>query len=230
MNDIVAIVAFVALILAIVGGVSIYAARMQRLRREGLQQLADQLGLSFAAEDPGSFRATLGEFQFSREGRAQRLYNLVRAEAEGVSLSAFDYQFTTGSGKSQHVHRQSMMLVESAALHLPPMTLRPESIFDAIAGVFGYRDIDFEDYPEFSKQFMLKSPSDELARALFDGDLISFFLARKDCSLEAHRSRLIYYRRDKVVKPQDLKAFLADGLELCNLFVARMPLLQKSKP
>lgn len=229
MNDLVAIVAFVAVILGIVGGVSIYTARMQRLRREGLQQLAEQMGLMFSPDDPGQFRTRLIEFQFSKEGRAQKLHNLVRAEAEGVALSAFDYQFTTGSGKSQQVHRQSMLLVESDALHLPPLTLRPESIFDAIAGVFGYRDIDFEDHPEFSKQFLLKSPSDELVQKLFDGEVIAFFMARRDCSLEAHRGRLIYFRRDKVVKPHDLKAFLGDGLELFNLFSAKMPLLRKTK-
>ena len=226
MNDIVWILGLAAAVVAIVIGVSLYSARMQRLRREAIARFADELGLTFSPEDSEQFRSRLIEFQLFKEGRGQKLFNLLRAEAEGVLLSVFDYQFTTGHGKNQHTHKQTVLTVESQALHLPPMTLRPESLLDAIAGVLGFRDIDFEDNPEFSRRFLLKSPNESLTRKLFDAEVFEFFVARRDIALEAGRNRLVVYRRGKRVKPADLKALLADGLQLNNLFAARMSRLE----
>jgi hypothetical protein len=226
--DIVMIVAFAAFVVVIIISVSIYNARMQRLRREAIDRFASESGLTFSAEDTEQLRARLVEFQLFKEGRAQRAYNVLRAEAEGVRMSVFDYQFTTGSGKSQHTYRQTVLAVESNGLHLPPLTIRPESFFDAIAGVLGFRDIDFEDHPEFSRGFMLKSPDEERTRKLFDTEVFQFFAERRDVALEANRTRFIYYRRNRVVPPANLKTLLADGLQLFNLFSARLVRLEEA--
>ena len=183
----------------------------------------------FSSEDTEQFRTRLLEFQFFKEGRAQRVYNVLRAEAEGVRMSVFDYQFTTGSGKNQSTHRQTVLVVEANSLQLPPLTMRPESLLDAIANVFGFRDIDFEDSPEFSRGFVLKSPNEELTRKLFDAEVFQFFVERRDASLEANRSRMVFYRRGKSVLPRDLKSFLADGLQLYNLFSARQTRLEEAE-
>lgn len=227
--DFVWIVGFAAIGIGIMIAVSVVNARMQRLRREAIEKFAAESGLVFSSEDTEQFRTRLLEFQFFKEGRAHRVYNLLRAEAEGVRLSVFDYQYTTGSGKHQHTHRQSVLVVESDSLHLPPLTIRPESLLDAIANVFGFRDIDFADHPEFSQRFVLKSPNEELTRKLFDAEIFQFFVARRDVSLEANRNRMVYLRRGKSVQPKDLKAFLADGLQLYNLFSVGLTRLEESE-
>ncbi len=227
--DAVWIVGLAVLVIGIIVAVSVYNARMQRLRREAIEKFAAESGLTFSSEDTEQFRTRLLEFQFFKEGRAQRVFNLLRAEAEGVRLSVFDYQFTIGSGKNQSTHRQSVLVVESSSLHLPPLTVRPESLFDAIANVFGFRDIDFEDSPEFSRRFVLKSPSEVLTRKLFDAEVFQFFVERRDVALEANDSRMVYYRRNKTVQPSDLKGFLADGLQLFNLFSTRQALLEEAE-
>jgi hypothetical protein len=144
-------------------------------------------------------------------------------------MAVFDYQFTTGSGKSQHTYRQTVLAVESNGLHLPPFTIRPENFFDTIAGVLGFRDIDFEDHPEFSRGFVLKSPDEERTRKLFDTEVFQFFAARRDVALEANRSRFVVYRRNKTVPPAELKKFLADGLQLFNLFSARLVRMEEAE-
>jgi len=227
--DIVWVISFAVVFIGIIAAVGAVSARMQKLRREAMEKFALDAGLNFSAEDTEQFRTRLITFQLFKEGRAQRVYNLLRAEAEGVQMSVFDYQFTTGSGKHQSTHRQSILAVESKSLYMPSMTLRPESFFDAIAGVLGFRDIDFEDSPEFSRSFVVKSQFEELTRKLFDADVIQFFMERRDVAFEASANRFIYYRRNKTVQPQDLKAFLADGLQLYNLFSARLARLEQSE-
>lgn len=227
--DVVWVVGFAALVIGIIVAISVVTARMQRLRREAIEKFAAESGLTFSSEDTEQFRTRLIEFQLFKEGRAQRVYNLLRAEAEGVLMSVFDYQFTVGSGKHQSTHRQTVLAVESNSLHLPPLTIRPESLFDALAGVLGFRDIDFEESPEFSRCFVLKSPNEQMTRKLFDADVCQFFMERRDVALEANRTRMIYYRRNKAVHPRDLKNFLADGLQLYNLFSARLARLEQTE-
>jgi hypothetical protein len=229
MNDIVYIVIAISVTLSIVVGVSVYQARMQRKRREAIEQFAQELGLTFSAEDTEQFRSRMLDFQLFKEGRAQRVYNLLRAEAEGVRMSVFDYQFTTGSGKHQQTHRQTILAVESNELHMPPMSLRQENFFDTIASAFGFRDIDIDGQPEFSRRFMLKSPNEELTRKLFDAEVCEYFVTRRDVLFEASRNRLAVYRRGKIVKPELLKALLADGLQLFNLFSARVARLEQTE-
>jgi hypothetical protein len=227
--DIVIIVAIAAGVIGIIIGVSVYTARMQRLRREAIERFAADSGLTFSAEDVEKTRARLVDFQLFKEGRGQRAYNLVRAEAEGVRMSVFDYQFTTGSGKSQHTYRQTVLAVESNGLHLPPLSIRPENLFDALAGILGFRDIDFEDHPEFSRGFVLKSPDEERTRKLFDDEMFQFFTQRRDVALEANRNRFVYYRRNRIVPPAEIKNFLADGLQLFNLFLARLVRMEEAE-
>lgn len=216
------IVGIAALVVGIIVAVSVYTAQMQKLRREAIQKFANESGLPFTAEDAERLRTRLLDFQLFKEGRAQRVYNVLRAEAEGVGMTVFDYQFTTGGGKSQHTHHMTILLVEAHSLHLPPLTVRPENFFDSIAGVLGFRDIDFEAHPEFSRGFVLKSPDEEVTRQLFNEELVQFFMARRDIVLEAHRQRFVLYRRNRTVHPRDYKVFLADGLELFNLFLASL--------
>lgn len=227
--DIAMIVGFAAFVVGIIVAVSVYNAQMQKMRRESIQGFANESGLTFWADDIEKLRTRLLDFQLFKEGRAQRAFNVLRAEAEGVSMTVFDYQFTTGSGKSQHTHRLTTLLVEADSLHLPPLTLRPENIFDSIAGVFGFRDIDFENNPEFSRGFVLKSPNEEFTRKLFDQDICQFFMARRDVVLESNRNRFVLYRRNKTVHPRDFKSFMADGLELFNLFSASLVRMEQSE-
>jgi hypothetical protein len=228
MNDAVFIVAIVVGVILLIVGIAAYSAYAQRQRREAIQTFAGEFGLIFAPEDSEQIRARLMDFQLFKEGRGQRVYNVLRAEAEGVRMSIFDYQFTTGGGKSQHTHHQTVLLVEASDLHLPPITIRQENLFDAIAGVFGFRDIDFEDQPEFSRRFLVKSPNEVMTRKLFDGDIFDFFVARRDLAFEAGRNRLVVYRRGRIVKPADLKPLLADGLQLYNHFSSRLARLEQA--
>ena len=65
-------------------------------------------------------------------------------------------------------------------------------------------------------------------RQLFDTAVFDYFAARRDVNLEANRNRFIYYRRNRIVAPNELKNFLADGLQLFNLFSARQMQLEEA--
>ena len=147
---------------------------------------------------------------------------MITAEAEGIHIAIFDYQYTTGSGKHQHTHRQSIVAVHSVQLRLPSISMRPEHLFDALANLFGSKDIDFPENTQFSRAFKLVSDQDESTRKLFRAPVLDFFVARPGTYLEGANDRFIYFRRNRRIEPQNLKEFLSEGFELHKLFASRL--------
>jgi hypothetical protein len=55
----------------------------------------------------------------------------MRGKREGRDITAFDYRYVTGHGKSRRVHNFSALIVENP-LPLKPLYIRPESILDRL--------------------------------------------------------------------------------------------------
>ena len=118
-------------------------------------------------------------------GRKKKLFNLIIAATPELTLFLFDYSYITGHGKNKRVRRQSVAAVESADLSLPEFHLRPERRLDAIGSLLGRQDIDFDDHPEFSSAFVLKSDVEQQTRDFFDQELLDFF-SGQPCCLPQH--------------------------------------------
>ena len=112
-------VIIVAVVLVIIGGAVGVSNYLARKRREEFAKVAEQLGLSYHPADAADLLSQFGIFQLFNQGRGRGVSNVIVAEADGIHLSIFDYQFTTGSGKHQHTHRQSIVAVHSQQLRLP---------------------------------------------------------------------------------------------------------------
>ncbi len=209
-------------VLALVGIGTAYSAYQARRRREGLAATASDLGLTYSQIDSQNLMGQLSAFRFFNEGRARKVSNAIFGEAEGIELSVFDYQFTTGSGKHQHTHRTTIVAVMSQQLRLPSITMRPEHLFDALANLFGSRDIDFDGHAEFSKAFLLRSDNETVTRGLFDAKLLDFFGTRRGTYFEAAGNRFIFFRRGRLLNPDNLKETLAEGFEIHKLLVERV--------
>src|SRR5439155_23750164 len=84
----------------------------------------------------------------------------------GTSFTAFEYRWTTGSGKSSRSHRIGALLW-TLQRSLPQFFLAPEGWWDKLAAYFGGQDIDFDDSPAFSRSYRLRGADEGAVRALF---------------------------------------------------------------
>jgi hypothetical protein len=159
---------FFALIvaLAIWGGVT--AARKARERQEALFALSQKLGLSFDPNDSSMWNRYTHFGHFDR-GHSRRMYNTLLGYLDAgphkISIQAGDYQYKTeqGSGKNRRTvtHRFSYLVARPPFAFRQQLNVRREGLFDKIASVMGFEDIDFES-AEFSKKF---SPPPEFVTA-----------------------------------------------------------------
>ena len=145
-----------------------------RKRREESARLAASLGFDFHPDDPWDLPDRYGHFDLFKRGHSRRASNLLCGQVDGRPVTAFDYKYTTGSGKNQSTH-----YYQAAVFALPILAanlhLRNETVFDRVASWVGYDDIDFES-DEFSRRYHVKCTDRKFAYDVFHARLIEYLL------------------------------------------------------
>jgi hypothetical protein len=216
----------VALILGIAGLVAfilVIAHWVEKKRTETLELTAGHLGLSFSPKEGGELMAELAGFQLFRSGHGRKLSNVIAGDTGELQLAIFDYQYTTGSGKSQHTHKQTVAAVRSARLHLPTFYLRPETVFDRIGSVLGMQDIDFETHPAFSSKYVLKAEDEAAVRQRFTPAVLAFLESQSGITVEGGGDRLILFQAGKRCKPDQIRDWMQRAYEFFGAFVDTAP-------
>jgi len=213
-----AIIAGVVTLVAI----ALYTAyRVEKARAERFAEVAQDLGLTFESNGAPEITSQLSELRLFNRGHGRKFKNMMYGKTNDVEMAIFGYQFTTGSGKNQHTASQSVISFRSDSLRLPDFELRPEGFFHKIGQAFGYKDINFDSHPDFSKAYLLKGPAEEQVRQCFTDLRLDFFESMKGVSVEAGGDRLIFYRSGKRIKPEEVRSLMADGFRVFKLFDAR---------
>lgn len=205
----------------------VYGFYAAKKRREALRALAHELGLSYSEGDPlggqsfGQSRGWLaslfgsslsgipgrfGQFGALSVGDSRKGYNVIWGEHQGRQLCAFDYQYSTGSGKNRHTHRLSAAAV-TLGCRFPELVIRPENLFDKMAAVVGLDDIDFESH-EFSKRFYVACRDRKLAYDIIDAQMMEYLLACRGWSIELDGTDAMIWT-GSTWKPEEFRSAIA---------------------
>lgn len=188
-----ALIAFFLLGLAAVIIVFFYSLSLKRQKM--LAAYAESRGLSFSLEKDKNMSRKYPSFNCLRRGHSRYAHNIMRGEPEGRSVTAFDYHYVTGSGKSRQTHRFSALVVESP-LPLKPLMIRPENIFDKVSDFFGFDDIDFES-AEFSRKFYVKAPEKRWAYDVIHPQMMAYLLEAPRFSIQFDPASIMTWRNNR---------------------------------
>lgn len=193
---------------------------MLESRSQQLAEVAYRLGVDFTPEDEWRFMNLLTDFKIFKRGHRRSITNIFRSRDEFLEtdLRIFDYQYTISSGKSHHRYRQTVFFADSRKLGLPEFRMKPENFFHKIGSLLGFEDINFENYPEFSNQYYLKSTDEEYLRATMHDGILRFFSKEKGWRLEGINYYLIFYRHNVLMPPEKIKQFYDKGMQVFDLF------------
>ena len=100
--------------------------------------------------------------------------------------------------------------------NIPDFTIAKEFLSDRIAERFGAQDIDFKEYPEFSRKYVLKGADEQAIRNLFQEPVVRFFEKHEGLYMEVHNNKILIHK-NKVLKPEELEYFLEEGIEFSNI-------------
>ena len=160
-----AVIATVAIVLGI-----LHAQK----RRKEMQALAHKWGLAFYPTDPWDLPTWYSRLDLFNHGGSRRASNVMSGEVDGRTVVAFDYRYTTGSGKNRHTHHHQAV-VFLLPIDGPAVRMRPENVLDRMASWVGWDDIDFES-DEFSRRYHVGSEDRRFAYDIFHARLIDYLL------------------------------------------------------
>src|SRR6185295_20333828 len=100
---------------------------------------------------------------------------------------------------------------------IPDFALEPEGLSTKLSEMFSGKDIDFPEHPEFSKKYYLRGSSEVQVRDFFAGPIIHFLEKQEPVHIEAHRNRLLLYKKLDVLEPVQIQELEKVAEELVAL-------------
>lgn len=209
-------------ILGIVGVVAFIAGLIwlvwyiDKRRREAMVAWAQLNGFQYDGENR-ALPSTMSAFKLFSLGRNRKVKNFMRGTKDGAAVSLCDYQYTTGSGRSQQVHQQTIAIVQTPGRHAPHFFLRRQrALFDALGKMFGGQDINFDDDPAFSKAWVLQTGGDEQQLRHFMSPMLREALtqmADRNLVLEVVGDTLLIHH-SRQLKAEALQGLIADAVNI----------------
>ena len=139
---------------------------------------------------------------------------------DDMNITIMDYEYIIKGSKSDSnstSYLQTIIAVQSSQLDLPGFTLSPENIFHKIGGIFGYKDIDFDYNPNFSKKYLLRGKDEESIKKALNDKFLKFYEKNKCLNTEANGDRFIYYKGTKILPSKEIQGFLQEAINLHGL-------------
>jgi len=104
---------------------------------------------------------------------------------------------------------------------IPIFTMEKEGVLnkivDRVRSYTGYKDVDFEMYPEFSKKFLILGNNESEIRSFFTDEIIRFFESHQIYHLESNGEALVIFDKIKLARTDETIAFIGYGKELAAI-------------
>jgi hypothetical protein len=181
--------------------------RREAARTEDVRRFARQRGFEYRDKvDRPPVQTRL-----FKEGRGRRVHNVLSREEIDAKTMLFDYRYVQSGGEHSSVEHVTVAAFRRDGRSFPPFELRPENVFHKIAGALGWRDVDFEAYPDFSGKWLLRGPDEAAIRRVFEPSVLAFFEKTSGWSVETENGWVVAYRAGRRVPPHDLAGFLEEA-------------------
>lgn len=205
---------FAIVVLVIIAAIA--SSYMAAQRRKALAEFANTMGWLYSADDPFGIPYIYSFLDCLNKGYDQRAFNVMHGRLGDMDLRAFDYRYTTGSGKNRTVHRLSAVIAE-AKYALKPIIIRPEHFGDRLAGMLGFEDIDFE-WEEFNRAFYVKAEDKQFAYDVINQKMMEYLMDNRGWTVQIQGTDMIVYN-GTVFGPEEF----ASAANFARVFLALLP-------
>lgn len=192
------------------------ALRAGRQRTKKMAEIAEAMNFAFTPNLSLSAVRAAAPFGLWKQGHSQKAYNALQGRVGECDVILFEYQYTTGSGKSQQTHQVAAALLFDGAAGVPDFQLAPKTFFDKIAGLFTHNSVEIEDAAEFTRRCKLTGPNESALRETFHPDLVQYLAADGRWFLEVADGQVLAYRTGKLA-PDKFPGLATDALEIRDL-------------
>jgi hypothetical protein len=174
-------------VIAAVIWLAVLGAAHDRERLAGLAAWASANGYQFSINDPFNLDARFHGIGDIGQGHSRRAFEIL-SRSGPIPTWMFRYEFRTWETRTvtdsnghthtetyEETHHCSFLIVELQSA-FPRLFLRPENLFDKVAAMVGFDDINFES-EDFSRHFFCKSDNREFAYAVIHPQMMDWLLS-----------------------------------------------------
>lgn len=161
--------------------VAVVAIILDRRRRNEFLELAQRLNLRYHRLSHGMPKEYSFLDNLSR-GHSSYAKHILEGFYRDCEIRAFDFHYTTGSGKHQQHHSLSFFMLRLPRA-FPELSICPENFFSKIGQALGFEDIDFESV-EFSRAFTVRSRDKKFAYDICHVRMMEYLLQHPWMSFE----------------------------------------------
>ena len=196
-------------------------------RQKRLRNLATEKGYQYNSKIDWN-TIYLKKFHFFEIRPIERKYNCLTGLYKDLEVSweIADITFNEGQAFTAETFNTTVMVLKLNK-KIPVFTMEKEGvlgkIFDRVMAFTGYKDIDFEMYPDFSNKFLLMGDNESEIRSFFTDDIIRFFENNHIYHLESNGEALIIFDKIKLARTDETTAFIKYGKELSTLLNTKTP-------
>ena len=207
--------------IALFTGVLLYINYLKTKKRtEAMRAIAELLEMEFVAEKCDPSTLGLDGIDLFEKGLYRKVFNLMKGTFEDTNAFIFDYHYDRG-GKNSSRYSQTVIAYKISSkdgFQLPKFTCKPERFYHGFADMFGLKDIDFEQYPEFSKAYRLIGEDADSVRKIFNETVIRQLEAKSKSrwNVGAAGEWLVIHKHNEIIKPNECPQFLLDCTTLLN--------------
>lgn len=190
-------------------------------RQVRLQNLANENGYQYNSQVDWN-TTYLKKFHFFEIRPIERKSNCLKGQFEDLDVSweIADVDFSEGGAFTAETFNTTLIVLKLNK-KIPVFTMEKEGvfekIFDRVMAYTGYKDIDFDMYPNFSKKFLITGNKEAEIRAFFTDEVIRFFENHQIYHLESNGEALIIFDKIKLARTDETVEFIDYGRELAKL-------------
>jgi MFS superfamily sulfate permease-like transporter len=119
-------------------------------------------------------------------------------------IDVSDITLTQGAMQEKEDTVITVIHVSEIDISIPEFALEPEGLWSKLSELSGGRDLDFSEYPAFSKKYYLRSVAEDQVRQFFSEPIIRFLENREEMHIECHRNKLLFYKKRDVLNPLEI--------------------------
>jgi len=183
------------------------------------EKIAKEHRLFYSYKDEFGLIKLLRDFQLFRNFSSNKITNILgeKTKFRESNFNVFDFEYRIFNGEQEEMSTQTVFFAQSKQLALPQFYMEPGHFFKQVGKHVGTIEVDFEVFPQFTKQYWLKGAQEQPQKTLPD-NLRHYFTMEEDWCFEGLNYFLILYRKDKLIPTTDLIDFFQKGKEIVENF------------
>ncbi len=197
-------------------------------RVPGYQKIADRLGFYFSETDENkSVFNAFKNFKLFKMGSGRKVKYILTRKTQHETQWTFEYFYTISTGKSTATYIQHVFAVH-CDISLASFYFYPQNFLHTIGKWFGMQDVEWKDFPDFNKNYMVKASSETEIRTFISEDVLGFLSYEKGWHIQAIENQIIFYKAGKRMNEEMVEPFIQVAETMYNILRGRQRLDSKN--